>query len=134
MIYFLKIYYLCIYNSYILLTLGPYVVLLHQYLINRLYPRILCELAYIKALRGFSLHVAEHQKMKAIIGHLDGADVGVIIAYFVIIFAVGIWVCVLVIYIEYKSLVIPSKSWFRRRLLLGRSLHALDTCWGFPLC
>ncbi|VUZ53910.1 unnamed protein product [Hymenolepis diminuta] len=29
--------------------------------------------------------------MEPIIGHLDGADIGVIVAYFVIIFAVGIW-------------------------------------------
>ncbi|KAM3180495.1 Solute carrier 5 member 4A, partial [Hymenolepis weldensis] len=29
--------------------------------------------------------------MDPIIGYLDGADIGVIVAYFVIIFAVGIW-------------------------------------------
>ena len=73
--------------------------------------------------------------MEPIIGYLDGADIGVIIAYFVIIFAVGIWVCSEIIYMfQHVHLVIPSESWFGRWLFLGWSFHALDTCRRIPLC
>lgn len=75
--------------------------------------------------------------MSPIIGYLDGADIGVIVAYFVVVFAVGIWVCLPIIYPLIHAtirLVLTEKSWLRRWLLFGWPFYDMDSSWCLFVC